>query len=338
MRKSVALLTGANGEIGQGLLQALVARGKSVVALDLAPLPEETAALCEASLVGDILDRNLLERLISEYAVSEVYHLAALLSTRSEFTPDTAHRVNVGGTLDLLRLAADQARRDGHPVTFVFPSSIAVYGLPDLDAKAAAGRVREEQFNTPTTMYGCNKLYCEHLGRYFSENYGQLDATFRPSGVDFRALRFPGLVSAVTVPSGGTSDWGPELLHGAASGKPYACFVGPDARLPFMAMPDAVRSIVELAAAPTERLSQRVYNVGSFSLSAAEIRARAEAAFPGAQLSYEPQRARAAIVDTWPADVNDDPARRDWGWAPAYDVDRAFDAYLIPELRLRYGD
>lgn len=337
MRKSVSLVTGANGEIGQALVAALTESGRAVVAMDLARLPAAIGARCETTLIGDILDRNLLERLTSEYAVAEIFHLAALLSTRSEFTPDTAHRVNVGGTLELLRIATDQARRDGHPVVFVFPSSIAVYGLPDLATKAAVGAVTEGAYNVPTTMYGCNKLYCEHLGRYFSEHYGQLDANFRPSGVDFRALRFPGLVSAATVPSGGTSDWGPELLHGAASGQPYACFVGPDARLPFMAMPDAVQSIVQLAAAPAASLTQRVYNVGSFSLSAAEIRQRAEVAFPGARLSYAPQRARAAIVDTWPGDVDDTPARNDWGWSPAYDADQAFEAYLLPQLRRRYA-
>ena len=338
MRKQVALITGANGEIGHGLVEALVARGDlGIVALDLNPVADSLAVHLEAALVGDILDRNLIERLISEYDVREVYHLAALLSTRSEFTPDTAHRVNVGGTLDLLRLAADQARRGGRPVTFVFPSSIAVYGIDSPAAKTRAGRVSEGDFNQPTTMYGCNKLYCEHLGRYFSEHYGQLDADFRKSGVDFRALRFPGLMSAQTTPSGGTSDWGPELLHSAASGKRYECFVGPDARLPFMAMPDAVRAIVELAAAPANALHQRIFNIGAFSASASEIAERAERAFPGADLGWAEPGARAAIVDSWPADVDDSAAREQWGWQPLYDADRAFDDYLIPELRRRYS-
>lgn len=338
MRKQVALITGANGEIGHGLVEALVARGElGIVALDLNPVSEALIPHLEAALVGDILDRNLIERLISEYDVREIYHLAALLSTRSEFTPDTAHRVNVGGTLDLLRLAADQARRGGHPVTFLFPSSIAIYGIESRQAKAAAGRVGEGSFNHPTTMYGCNKLYCEHLGRYFSEHYGQLDANFRKSGVDFRALRFPGLMSAQTTPSGGTSDWGPELLHYAASGKRYECFVSPDARLPFMAMPDAVRAIVELAHAPAASLRQRIFNIGAFSASAAEIAERAERAFAGADLGWATPGARAAIVDSWPADVDDSAARDQWGWRPQYDADRAFDEYLIPELRRRYN-
>jgi nucleoside-diphosphate-sugar epimerase len=338
MRKFVSVVTGANGEIGRSLVKTLLERGKAVVAVDLSPLAPELTEACEATLTGDILDVNLIERLGAEFACDEIFHLAALLSTRSEFTPETAHRVNVGGTLSLLRLAADQARRDGRPVRFLFPSSIAVYGLPDLATKAAAGAVREDEWNRPITMYGCNKLYCEHLGRYFTENFGQLDAQPRPSGVDFRALRFPGLISAETIPAGGTSDWGPEILHAAAAGQPYACFVAPDARLPFVAMPDAVQALLQLADAEPRSLRQRVYNVGAFSLSAAEIVARASAHFADAKVTYAPQPARAHIVDTWPADVDDEPARRDWGWRPAFDADSAFERYLVPKLRGRYAD
>src|SRR5690606_24139919 len=109
-------------------------------------------------------------------------------------------------------------------------------------------------WNTPTTMYGCNKLYGEMLGSYYSTNYRQLAAD-RPVMLDFRALRFPGLISAFTVPSGGTSDYGPEMIHAAAQGKPYACFVREDSRIPFMAMPDAVKALLDLAAAPKAALS-----------------------------------------------------------------------------------
>ncbi len=334
MRTPVVLVTGANGEIGQALIERLSDAGDiGVLAFDLNPLPDALAARCVATITGDILDERLLQRMVSEYAVQQVFHLAALLSTRAEYTPDAAHRVNVGGTLRLLALAAEQARRDAHAVRFIFPSSIAIYGLPDVATKAAAGRVAEGDYNAPTTMYGCNKLYCEHLGRYYMRHFGQLNARFEPSGVDFRALRFPGLISAVTVPSGGTSDFVPEMLHAAAAGSPYACFVPEEARLPFMAMPDAVDALLGLAAAPREALSQHVYNVGSFSESAASFRERVLRAFPDAEVTYAVDRARTGIVDTWPADVDDSPARRDWGWDPRYGVESAFSDYLLPQLR-----
>ncbi len=337
MRKPVVLITGANGEIGHGLIEHLGKQaGEQVIALDLKPLDEKLRAACVAWLVGDILDQNLLQRLVSEYEIHAIYHLAALLSTRAEYTPDTAHRVNVEGTLNLLKLAHEQARWHGTPVKFLFPSSIAVYGLPDRETKARSGRVKETDWNFPTTMYGCNKLYCEQLGRYYSLHYRQLAAERQSSGVDFRGLRFPGLISAVTMPTGGTSDYAPEMIHAAAAGRAYDCFVDADARLPFMAMPDAIAALVRLAAAPSARLLQRSYNVGSFSVSAREVRDRVLRAFPAAQIGFKVDPARAAIVDSWPADVDDSAARRDWEWSPMYDAPRAFDEYLIPNIRRYY--
>lgn len=333
MRKPVSLITGANGEIGHGLIAHFAETGAGhVIALDLKPIDETLAAACEASIVGDILDANLLQRLVSEYEIHTIFHLAALLSTRSEYTPDTAHRVNVDGTLNLLKLAHEQSRWHGNPVKFLFPSSIAVYGLPDVQTKDAAGAVRETEWNFPTTMYGCNKLYCEHLGRYYALHYRQLAAEQVSSGVDFRALRFPGLISGVTQPTGGTSDYAPEMIHAAAQGKPYSCFVRESARLPFMAMPDAIRSLVMLADAPVEQLKQRVYNVTAFSETAGQIRARVLKSFPGAQIDFQPDVPRARIVDTWPADVDDSAARRDWGWRAEYDAERAFREYLVPTI------
>ncbi len=337
MRKPAVLVTGANGEVGYGLIDRFSQNGVTeIIALDIKPIDDARRDLCTACIVGDILDENLLQRLVSEFEIHSIYHLAALLSTRAEYTPDIAHRVNVDGTLNLLKLAHEQARWHGHAVKFVFPSSIAVYGLPSLEAKQAAGRVREIEWNFPTTMYGCNKAYCEMLGRYYSLHYRQLAADNAPTGVDFRALRFPGLISAVTMPTGGTSDYAVEMIHAAAQNQPYACFVPEHARIPFMAMPDAVNALMLLSDAPAGRLTQRVYNVSSFSLSAAELRDRVVKAFPKADISFRPDVPRARIVDTWPADVDDSPARRDWDWTPEYDVRRAFDEYLVPGVIARY--
>ena len=177
--------------------------------------------------------------------------------------------------------------------------------------------MKEDDFNFPTTMYGANKLYCEHLGRYYSRHYKQLAADVHSGKVDFRCLRFPGLISAETMPSGGTSDYAPEMIHAAAAGKPYDCFVRPDTRIPFMAMPDAVEAILRLTAAPRETLSRTVYNVGAFAPTAAEIEAEVQAAFPAAKIGTQVDVKRQGIVDTWPADVDDSAARRDWGHAAA---------------------
>jgi nucleoside-diphosphate-sugar epimerase len=181
-------------------------------------------------------------------------------------------------------------------------------------------------------MYGCNKLYCEHLGRYYSQHYKQLLES-QTARIDFRCLRFPGLISAVTVPSGGTSDYAPEMIHAAARGEPYACFVRPETRIPFMAMPDAIEALLRLSEADRSRLSVTAYNVKAFNPSAGEIRESALRAFPHAEIGYHIDAKRQGIVDSWPEDVDDAAARRDWGFAPSYDFDRALHEYLIPTIR-----
>jgi nucleoside-diphosphate-sugar epimerase len=337
MRKSVVLITGAGGEIGHGLIQRLSQNdGTAIVTLDLNPLEPAQARLVRREFTGSITDTRLLDRILSEFEISTIYHLAALLSTRAEFTPVTAHQVNVEGTLNLLEFAQREAESHGRPVTFLYPSSIAAYGMPDLETKHRAGRVAEDAFNTPTTMYGCNKLYCEQLGRYYARFYKQLAAETQSGRVDFRAVRFPGLISAVTLPSGGTSDYAPEMIHAAARGEPYECFVRPDTRIPFMAMPDGVEALLRLAAVDRKRLSRTAYNLTAFNPSAEEIRREVLIAFPDATITWKPDLKRQGIVDSWPEDVDDSTARRDWDFAPKYDFGAAFRDYLIPTIRQRY--
>jgi nucleoside-diphosphate-sugar epimerase len=337
LRKSVVLITGAAGEIGHALIHRLHDRGDmQIITLDLKPLDESLAPYVERQYVGSIVDNDLLDTILAEYSVNLIFHLAALLSTRCEFTPRVAHQVNVGGTMNLLEFAQAQGRSHGDRVTFFYPSSIAAYGFSDAADKRAAGAVAEDVFNTPTTMYGCNKLSCEHLGRYYTRNYKQLDVESPRARVDFRSLRFPGLISAFTVPSGGTSDYASEMIHAAAKDEAYDCFVREDARIPFMAMPDAVDAILELTFAPIESLSREVYNLEAFHPSAEELRQLVLRTFPGAEIAYALDPKRMAIVDSWPAEVDDSAARTDWGFAPCYGLEEAFEDYLIPNIRAAY--
>ena len=336
MRKPVIFITGAGGEIGHGLIARLAETGRPIVTLDLAPLDVGLAPMVQREFLGSILDEGLLERILAEFEVDLIFHLAALLSTRSEFTPRRAHEVNVEGTLTLLEFAQKEAESHGRPVKFLYPSSIAAYGLPDLATKGRAAALREDDYNHPTTMYGANKLYCELLGRYYARHYKQLAAEPLSGKVDFRAVRFPGLISALTVPSGGTSDYAPEMIHAAARGEAYSCFVRPDTRIPFMVMPDGVDALIRLAEAPRDRMTRTAYNVAAFNPSADEIRAIVLGAFPDARLGYDVDVKRQGIVDSWPAAVDDSAARQDWGFAPTYDLSSAFAEYLIPRIRKRY--
>ncbi len=335
MRKPAILITGAGGEIGHALLTRLGRSGSAIVTLDVQPLDPELAPLVTRAQTGSVTDTTILERILAEFEVDLVFHLAALLSTRAEFTPLSAHHVNVEGTLELLEFAQRQGESHGRSVTFVYPSSIAAYGLDTLEAKMAAGRVPEDAFAHPKTMYGCNKRYCEELGRYYTRHYKQLSADTVPR-VDFRSVRFPGLISAATLPSGGTSDYAPEMIHGAALGKPYACFVRPDTTIPFMVMPDAVETLLALARASKEQLTRTTYNVGAFNPSAEAIRDVVVEAFPRASITFDVDSKRQGILDSWPADVDDRAAREDWGFHPRYDFEHAFSDYLIPSIRRRY--
>jgi len=334
MSEKSILVTGACGEIGQALVQSLAKRGFRIVTADLVPLPETIKSLPAEHIQGDLVNRV---KIFYDYDFDIIFHLAASLSSKAEVATEEAHRINVEGTMQLLMLAAYKSEKLKKPVRFLFPSSIAVYGFPDLAAKHAAGIVKEDEWNTPHTMYGCNKLYCEKLGTYYSRYCGQrhLDPN-PPMMLDFRAIRFPGLVSAFTVPSGGTSDYGPEMLHSAAAGKPYACFVDADTRISFMAMPDAIKSLQMLMDAPRECLTGQVYNIAAFSLTAGEFRQWALGAFPEAQITFEPNPRRQGIVDSWPEDVDDSLARKDWGWKPDYEVDKFFNEYFLPEIKKRY--
>ncbi len=327
-RIPVTLITGAAGEIGQALLQRLAGGpGDPIVTVDLRPLStagpgDRHREHCQ----GDILDSALWDGLLHRYRPTLIFHLAAILSTRAESVPVLAHRVNADGAARLLAMAAEFASPD-EPIRFVFPSSIAVYGLPSQEAKDAAAAVSEDEHLDPATLYGAQKLYVERLGATIAR---------LNDGLDFRAVRLPGLISADTLPQGGTSDWAPELIHAAARREPYSCFVSQGARLPFCAMPDAVEGVLRLAFCEKASLSRTAYNLGGHSLSAAEIIARVARDFPDLDVRFQLDRGRDRIVASWPGAVDDTAARRDFGFAPEHDEETLFSRYLIPGIRRRY--
>lgn len=325
------LVTGGNGEVGHELIPQLKKLGKfKLITLNLDGPDPALVPYTDLAIKGNVLDKKLLKNLFSKYKILGIFHLAAILSTSGEKDPEKAHQVNVEGTANLLEVAT-MAKR---PLKFIFPSTIAVYGIPDLQTKRKAKKVHEEEFNTPITMYGLNKLYCEMLGRYYSSYYRLLEDG--PRFIDFRSVRFPGLISATTLPSGGTSDFASEMIHAAAQGKPYESFVRADTRIPFMAMPDAGIALIKLFLAPKEKLRRHVYNVRGFSPKASDFEMEIKIVYPKAKITYKPTTARQKIVDSWPEDLNDSAARRDWGWKAKFDFKKAFSEYLLPTISKRY--
>ena len=221
MRKPVVLITGAGGEIGHGLIERLAGQShRAIVTLDVARLDPSIAPKVDREITGSILDRGVLERVLAEFQVELVFHLAALLSTRSEFTPVTAHKVNVEGTLNLLEFAQREAESHGRPVVFMYP-------VVDRRLRPAGSRHEDARRQGARKTTGRIRRRCTGATSCTASSWA---ATTRattsssppsaPSGrVDFRCVRFPGLISAVTLPSGGTSDYAPEMIHAAAEGR-----------------------------------------------------------------------------------------------------------------------
>ena len=336
MSKRAVLITGACGEIGHALIDKLTqSETEKIVAFDLQKLETDNPNLIPVK--GDIRDQKLLDKTFAKYDFVKIFHLAAILSTGGERDPHLTHEVNVDGSAYLLKLAQEQTEKRGSPTLFIFPSTIAAYGIATLDEKLKAGAITEKEFLDPLTVYGVNKIYVEKLGTYYSKHYKFLEEnpTVR---LDFRSLRFPGIMSSQTVPSGGTSDYGPEMIHAAAKGEKSECFVNAESTIPFMLMPDAVRALLDLANADADQLTQRVYNVKAFSISAKDIENELKKYYPKFNTSYKPHAKRLEIVESWPLDVDDSPARKDWGWEPKYDFSDAFEKYLVPQISERYSE
>jgi len=330
------LITGACGEIGHGLIEKLSLSNDRIITLDLDPLEKDLQKKIYKHYTGNILDKDLIFDIFNTHKPNIIFHLAAILSTSAEKDPLAAHQVNVNGTLNILHTAGVLSEKNQKSVKFIFPSSIAVYGMPNLKSKKGAAKVGENEFLNPITAYGIHKLYCENIGIYFS-CYFKSKNTINSQYLDFRCLRFPGIISADTTPTGGTSDYAPEMLHFAAKDKKYSCFVRPDTKIPFMAMPDAVNALVQLTYAAKKNISSQIYNVSGFSACAKDIEIIIRSSFPNAKISYKVDTMRQNIVDSWPADINDSKARKDWGWSPEYNFKSCFRNYLMPKISSKYN-
>lgn len=300
------LIIGANGQIGSELVEALAAQyGKeNVIASDIAPGPSRHAVHYETL---DVLDAARLAALVERFRITQIFHLAALLSATGETRPLQAWTLNMNGLLNVLELARERKLR------VFWPSSIAAFGphTPAVETPQLA-------IMDPTTMYGISKQAGERLCEYY----------FTKFGVDVRSLRYPGVISYKTPPGGGTTDYAVDIFQAARRGETYTCFLKEDATLPMIHMPDAVRATLELMNADASRLRVRSsYNVAGVSFDPATLAAAIARRVPDFKVTYAPDF-RQAIAETWPHTLDDTHARYDWGWKPAYDLDAMVDDML----------
>lgn len=289
------LVTGALGQIGTELVAALRSRHgeDAVIATDLRS--------SEGITLLDVMNLEEMDRIVSQGGVRVIYHLAALLSATGERKPELCWRINVGGLENVLTVAKE------HGCSVFAPSSIAVFGP---DCPPIAPQVTPLN---PTTVYGRTKVEGEQMAIR--------------SGIDVRGVRYPGLISYLAPAGGGTTDYAVEIFHAAIETGHYECFVSADTRLPMMYMDDAIRATLELMDAPAESLgdARGGYNIAGASFSVAELVASIQRHLPDFTCTYAPDE-RQAYADSWPDEVEDDIARAEWGWNPAFDLDATVDA------------
>ena len=293
------LVIGSLGQIGTVLTEALRERysPQQVIASDINVPKQPTEGPFEQL---NILDGDALHQLVQKHKITQIYHLAALLSAKGEQNPRQTWNVNMNGLFNVLEVAR-QEKLD----KIYFPSSIAVFG-------GQTPRKATPQFTVlqPETMYGITKEVGEHLSQYY----------FKKFGVDVRSLRYPGLISYQSLPGGGTTDYAVDIFHKAVAGEPYECFLERDTYLPMMYMPDAIRATLELMDAPVEKLSMHYgYNVRAMSFSPEELANEIKKHLPAFEITYQPDY-RQQIAESWVESMDDSYARNDWGWKEEYDM------------------
>ena len=303
------LVTGALGQIGTELVSSLrESYGKdNVIATDIR-VPDEESSFPDGPFSNlSVLDGTGMEKIIQEEGIGTVYHLAAILSATGEKDPELCQRVNVGGTVCVL-----EAARDFNLKVFA-PSSIAVFGPDSPDIALQSSPLN------PTTMYGKTKVTGEILGLNYWKQYG----------VDVRGLRFPGLISWKAPAGGGTTDYAVDIFRAAIEFGHYECFVSEDTRLPMMYMDDAIRATERIMEADLESLgdSRAGYNIKGISFTAGELADKIAERIPEFTCDFIPDF-RQKVADSWPNDVDDQPARDDWGWKADYDLGRMVDEMI----------
>lgn len=301
MKKSKILLIGAGGQLGSELTQGLwsIYGVDNVIASDV---KEPKGILKEGRFEQlDVMQKDHLIQLIKKHDITQVYHLAALLSAKGEQEPQRAWKLNMESLIHVLEAAVELKLQRVY-----WPSSIAAFG-----PTTPKDNTPQDTIMDPTTVYGISKLAGERWCEYY----------FKKFGVDVRSLRYPGLIGYKTKPGGGTTDYAVDIYFKALENKTYECFLSEDTYLPMMYMNDAVKATLDLMEAPADKIKIRSsYNISSMSFSPKEIAAAIKKQIPDFTITYKPDF-RQAIADSWPKSIDDSRARTDWGWKHQFELD-----------------
>jgi nucleoside-diphosphate-sugar epimerase len=304
------LITGATGQIGSELTEALRQRygGANVIASGHKREPSRRMVEAGPYLRIDVTHHEALEKVVAESRVDTIYHLASVLSAEAEKKPQLAWTVNMQGLMHVLEIARM------HRCAVFFPSSIGAFG-----PLTPAENTPQDTIQRPNTMYGVTKVSGELLCDYYHQHYG----------VDTRGVRYPGLISHQTPPTGGTTDYAVHIFYEAIKHRRYQCFLKQGTRLDMMYMPDAIKAAIDLMEADAERLVHRNgYNVTSMSFAPEQLAAAIAKRIPDFVMEYQVDPVRQAIAESWPRHMDDSVARREWGWQPDYGLDAMVDDML----------
>ena len=310
------LVTGALGQIGSEVIPELRRRygAEQVLATDIRvkqPGTEPPEGLFE---VLDCTDGAAIQEVVRRYDISAIYHLAALLSAVAEEKPQVAWQLNMVGLYHVLEIARS------YGCAIFFPSSIGAFG-----PTTPRDNTPQDTIQRPNTMYGVTKVAGELLCDYYAQRFG----------VDTRGVRFPGLISHVALPGGGTTDYAVDIFYQAVRYRHYSCFLGPDTRLDMMYMPDAVKAIIGVMEADPARLEHRnAFNIAAMNFTPEELAAEIRKHMPDFAIDYDVDPVRQTIADSWPRSMDDSAARREWDWAPDYDME-SMTADMLEKLGAR---
>jgi len=303
MKNETILVIGASGQLGSELTLALRARygSENVVATDIAS-PKMAELLNGPFETLNVMDKDALYAIAEKYKITQIYHLAALLSAKGEQNPLFAWDLNMQGLINVLELGREKTIKK-----IYWPSSIAVFGPTTPKENTPQDCVMD-----PNTVYGISKLAGERWCAYYFDKYG----------VDVRSLRYPGLIGYKTPPGGGTTDYAVEIYHKAVEGASFTSFLGKGTYLPMMYIEDAIRATIELMEADAEKIKVRSsYNIAAMSFDPEEVAESIKKQFPDFKMDYKPDF-RQKIADSWPSSIDDSAARNDWGWKHEYDLDK----------------
>ncbi|WP_277673717.1 L-threonine 3-dehydrogenase [Piscibacillus halophilus] len=311
------LITGALGQIGSELTMALRQKygSDNVIATDIREedLPVVTGGPFE---ILDVTDYNRMLELAKKYQVDTIMHLAALLSAKAENNPKFAWDLNMGGLVNALEVAREL------DLQFFTPSSIGAFGPTTPKEKTP-----QDTIQRPTTMYGVNKVSGELLCDYYYHRFG----------VDTRGVRFPGLISYVTRPGGGTTDYAVEIYYEALKNKKYSSYIAQGTYMDMMYMPDAINAIIQLMEADGDKLEHRnAFNVTAISAAPEDFEKAIQKHIPDFELSYDVDPVRQKIADSWPDSIDAECASNEWGFKPEYDIDKMTED-MLEKLKEKLG-